>query len=62
MLSGQIILDVLRQVMGIDHNGLASGLNQASNDSVQQQLSVYGEQGLGDASGMRKQTRAQTRA
>jgi hypothetical protein len=50
------------QVMGIDHDGLALGLNQALNDSVQQRLSVYGKQGFGNAPGMRKQTRAQTRA
>ena len=55
-------LDAVMQVMGVDHDGPALGLNQALNGSVQQRFSVYGEQGLGNAPGMRKQTRAQTRA
>ena len=55
-------LDVPVQVMGIDHDGSALGLNQALNGSVQQWFSVYGKQGLGNAPGMRKQARAQTRA
>ncbi len=61
-LLGKKGLDLMMQVMGIDHDGPAPGLNQALDNSVQQRLSVYGKQGLGNAPGMRKQTRAQTRA
>jgi hypothetical protein len=55
-------LNVLMQMMGIDHDGPAFGLNQALNGSIQQRLSVYGKQGFGNVPGMRKQPRAQTRA
>ncbi len=61
-LPGQKCLDVLMQMMGIDHNGPAPGPNQALNGSVQQRYAVYGKQGLGNVPGMRKQTCAQTRA
>jgi hypothetical protein len=61
-LPGKKGLDLMMQVMGIDHDRPAPGLNQTLDDSVQQRLSVYGKQGLGNAPGMRKQTRAQTRA
>jgi hypothetical protein len=61
MLCFQKGFDPVMEMMGIDHDGAAPGLNQAVDDAIQQGLSVDGKQGLGNMPCMRQQAGPQPR-
>ena len=52
--------DLMMQVMGIEHDGLASCPNQTLDGPVKKRYPADGKEGLGNPPGVRKQARSQS--